>query len=146
MKPTRSQYILPEGSARRFTPAEEAKVQEATNKWMPDMFQEPGTPALNTLSSPTAAGLTAAALAFGGASAVGKLTNRPAAGLLVGVPLAIIVGLIAAERKNSKNLNTVDKIRRYPPDTVVAKRDLDADKSVSAKMIYGKGVGGFDTH
>lgn len=139
MNPTRSQYILPEGSARRFSPEEELAVEKATNKIFPSMLQSEGTPALDTLSSAKAAGVGAGAGVLAASAGIGKLLGSTAKGTIAGLPLAILAGLIAAERKHSKNMDTIDVIRRYPPSSVVSVRDLNAAKPVSAKMVYGKG-------
>jgi len=133
------------GTGRQLTPEEEEILSRKLEQWIrSDLFPGPGTEAQDLLSSPAKAGVLAASPVLAAAAGVGALfpgndLANMSKGALAGLPLAILAGLVAAEKRKSKNQDIIDIIRRYPQGAVVTKRDIDSPKLAAQRILFGKG-------
>lgn len=119
-----ARQFTPPMKRRNLSPAEEAEIEQAQRKLMPDQFPSEGDPLSDDMSSPFWSGLGGGALgALGGGlggAALGSAVKtdggtQSGPGAIAGGGIGALLGyLLAHKLREKKNLDVEETMRRLP--------------------------------
>lgn len=129
------QSYSPQLGARKFSPDEQRAIQEGEERWLPDIFQNYGTPVTNMLASPNKSGLMWAVPGALGGAMLGNMlggSNKGLGSALGALGGAGLAGALGYYHRQSENAGLKDLMRRLPEGAT--KRDLLSDSAYQADI------------
>lgn len=116
---------MPVGGRRDLSPAEEEDLQAGRRRWFPRIFKSYSTKPSEMMASPVKGGLMVGLPASLLGAAVGGATRFGPAGAAVGGGAGALAGLLYALKRNARNQDIEELVRRAPPGAT--RRDILAD-------------------